>query len=609
MKIIYGIKGKSDKNQIFVDENDLNMPIGSDSYSHPINFLKDIQNRKIEGEEVYKLFSYQDFSMWWFLYPTIFPSINRILNFIIQFEKMLDKYSPTEIKVVKEIEKLEIIKEICQSKKIKIKFSTKERLVFSLKKKIGDMTKKYYYSHVFKIKRKNRLSIIKSEEIKFKKIDKEVIFASATAYRRKNSDNNYFKNEYIQGEIMKRLTDRKIKISGIDVDYTFRGDVKALELRLEDPISWFPLELFLNDSKTNKENYIIKKILQVINNKEFQILFNFKNVNLWKFLENDFRKLSYAPYLSFYMEIIEKFTKIFENEKPKAIFLPYETGPISLALIIAAKRNSVKTFGIQHGVIYKNHPDYSHSIFQNEENGMGMIIPDKMLLFGEFAKELLMNLGYPDQNLEILGNPEFFNLDKKLEAIKKINLNKKYKIPENKFVILFTSAKAQRIYKNIYGNIDYDEKIWEELVKKLGNNDEYFIILKPHPSENIDIYQKILEKHNVSNCKIINDDLFELLILSSLIISIYSTTILDAICCMKPVIRVEFTNTTPVLPYDENNVVLSCKLDKMIENIHELKNNPQIKEVLLKNGKKFADQQYNINSNDVNLILKKILEY
>ena len=604
MKIIYGIKGIDDQNQIFIDNNDLKIPIGSESYSHAIDLLKEIENKGISN-----IFSYEDFSTWWFIYPTIFPSVNIILNFIIQFEKILEKYSPSEIKLVQDVEKWEIIRQICQSKNIKISYSSKELTFFLIKKKIVNKIRKYYFSYIFEKKKKNRLSISETKKIEFEDINGKILFVTPTEYRRKNTTNDYVKNEYIQGQIMKKLNDLEYNILGIDIDYTFRGEIESLKLRIGDPISWLPLELFLKENKIRKKFTYSKKFLQTISDPKFQSLFSFRNIRLWKYIENDFKKLSYEPHLPFYIEIIDVFSNILKNKKPKAIFLPYETGPISLALIIAAKTNNVKTFGIQHGMIYKNHPDYSHSIFQNEVDVEGMIIPDKTLLFGEFARNILTEKGFPNQKLEILGNPEFFDFDRKLEMLKKLDLNQKYKIPKNKFIILFTTARAQQFYKNNYGRIDYDEKVWEALIKNLGNNKEFFIILKPHPGENTKIYYKILEKYNVTNCKIINDDLFELVFLSSLVISIYSTTILDAICCRKPVIRVKFTNTMPTLPYDENCVVQSCSLDKLVETITELKDDPKIREKLLENGEKFAEQQYSIYNNDMSLTLKKILEY
>jgi hypothetical protein len=603
MKIIYGVKGINNQKQIFVDKSDLKIPIGSESYSHAIKLLKQISNK-----EIFKMFTKEEFSTWWFIYPTIFPSVNIILNFIIQFEKILEKYSPNEVELIGDIEKWEIIEQICQSKNIKISYSNRKLIFFSSKMKIINKSKKYYFSYIFKSKKKKRLEIMKDKEKISKNLNKKIIFATPTEYRRKSSSNDYVKNEYIQGQIMKKLNELNYNIFGIDIDYTFKGETQGLEIRNQDPISWAPLELFLEKNNTIKKSNYSKKFLEIINNEKFQSLFNFRNIKLWKYIENDFKKLSYESHLPFYLEIIETFSQILKNEKPKAIFLPYETGPISLALIIAAKRNKIKTIGIQHGMIYENHPDYSHSTFQNEQNSEGMIIPDKTLLFGDFARNILTNNGFPNENLEILGNPEFFNLDERLESLGKIDLRKKFQVPHNKFVILLTTARAQRHYQNTYGMIDYDEKVWETLIKNLGNNSEFVIILKPHPGENTEIYHKILQKYNFSNCKIISDDLFELISISSIVISIYSTTILDAICCNKPVIRVKFTNTMPTLPYDENFVVQSCNLDQLIENVNEIKNDPKIAKKLLINGKKFAEHQYSMRNNNLPLILKKILE-
>jgi hypothetical protein len=250
MKIVYGMKGKSDKNKIFVEETDLNIPIGSESYLYPIDFLKNIQNKKINGIEVYKLFNFDNFSLWWFVYPTIFPSINRILNFIIQFEKILEKYPITNIELVGDIEKWEIIKQICHNKNIKISFSNKKLKFFLLKSFMLSKIKKYYFSYIFKTKINKRLTITKSNNILLNDFHNKIIFASPTVYRRKNSEGDYVKNEYIQGPIMKKLIDMNHELIGIDIDYTFRGDFESLKSRLRDPIPWIPLDLMINNFKS-----------------------------------------------------------------------------------------------------------------------------------------------------------------------------------------------------------------------------------------------------------------------------------------------------------------------------------------------------------------------
>ena len=65
-------------------------------------------------------------------------------------------------------------------------------------------------------------------------------------------------------------------------------------------------------------------------------------------------------------------------------------------------------------------------------------------------------------------------------------------------------------YYNFYGKLNYDEQVWQKLLEKFGSNNEYYLILKPHPDENIDAYKKILSKYNVENINKLGINFFDL---------------------------------------------------------------------------------------------------
>ena len=55
---------------------------------------------------------------------------------VVLLQKYLDNHSPTEVKIVDEFEKLEILKQICNQKKIPIKYSKLNYLKFKNAQKI-----------------------------------------------------------------------------------------------------------------------------------------------------------------------------------------------------------------------------------------------------------------------------------------------------------------------------------------------------------------------------------------------------------------------------------------------------------------------------------------
>ena len=74
----------------------------------------------------------------------------------------------------------------------------------------------------------------------------------------------------------------------------------------------------------------------------------------------------------------------------------------------------------------------------------------------------------------------------------------------------------------------------------------------------ITIYEEILASFSPSNAKIIQGNLYELIYLSSLIVSVFSSTMLDALCFDKPVIRVKFENEF-ISTLDSSKVIFLSK--------------------------------------------------
>ena len=99
-------------------------------------------------------------------------------------------------------------------------------------------------------------------------------FISPTIYRRKNFDteNKKFQNnEFIFQQIIDMVKSNNL-ISGIDVDYTFRGDPNILQERLKSNMNWMPIESLLNFKKTNLQKIFLKNYELLISQYEFKKL-------------------------------------------------------------------------------------------------------------------------------------------------------------------------------------------------------------------------------------------------------------------------------------------------------------------------------------------------
>ena len=607
--ITYGKQSKKEKNIIYVNEEDFQINVGKESFGIPLDELSKIERQKLDGKTLPELLSYDDFSLWWFIEPSIYPEFKKLINFTSKFLNFIEEKRPTEIIIKDDFNKLDIIKQICNNKQIEFNFSKIGFLKFKIVTKILESLQSYRYKKIFWTKIKKRIFIYKTKFKSIPKIDQEILFAVPTAYRR--SSLNYKTGESERREfILQDIVDIiNKKIIGIDIDYTFRGNPEILKERIDSELTWFPIDMLLSKFSEKPSNIFpfLKKYEKLISNPNFHHLFQFQKISLWKTLEFVFKKMKYSPYLPFYLSLLYSIPILFKNETPKVIFLLYETGPIAQALILISEKYGIKTIGIAHGTIDEYNPMYSYNRLRKTDDPYGFPIPNVTLVHGSFSKETLVKQGYPKEKFVIFGNPSYFNLKEIKSILAKKNLSEKYHIKKNNKVILFATEYLTEYY-NKHGKYNYNSLMWRKLLENFGNSNEYTIILKPHPNENTSVYENILIEKNVNNARILQGDLFELIYISSVVIAVFSNVMTDALCLEKPVIRVKFDDVEHTVPYDKFGVVISSDLDGMVPEIHNILDNADQRKNLKKNLSQFLKEQNNIPSENAELILKKILE-
>jgi hypothetical protein len=607
-KIIFGNESKIEGNILYVNESDFEIPHGTD-YNIAIKELYEIQKCSVNGIHFLELFQYDNFSMWWFIYQSLIPKYKQITNFINKFLELIKFHNPSQITIIDNYSNFSLIQQICKQKNVKLNYSKISLFSFSKKYNFKHSAKKTKYAFFLKNKINKRKKMFKDKNRSIPDISNKIIFATPTAYRRNitnHKEGTSSRGEYIQQNIIE-LIDKKNQILGMDLDYTFKGDHDIFAERLSDSTKWIPFEILINSNKSSNHSEFLNKLIQIIENEEFQKLFHFQNISLWSLIKPFFDEMFLSPYLPFYLKIIDSLSEIFEKTPPKAIFLPYETGPIALSIIIASEKFDIKTIGLQHGYIYPGNPMYNYYNFRQKTSLMGFPIPKNMLVFGEYVKKMLSDIGYPEERLIIFGNSNFFQLQEIKKLLQQRSLHKKYNIDKNQKIILFATGKLQPFYSS-HGKYDYDVKIWENLLKNYKNDKNVFLILKPHPTEkNISVYENLISKFSTSNARIIDGDLFELLSISSVIITVFSSVIIDSLCLKKSVIRIKFPGDVNSI-FDESNAIITTDLNSLHSYIKELFSSKQLSINLEINSEKFVKNHYGIPEENPKNILETIIE-
>ncbi len=608
--IIYGKKSKQDNNIIFVNEQNF---IGQFYHIQnnllTLNELRKIESRSVNGKFFPELFSYDKISLWWFLYPRLSQKFLKYIPFVNNFLNFIENEKPYKIKIIDDFNTYEIIKEICNKKNILIDINKWNYFKFKNKKRIRHYLRKIKAKSLIRKKIEQRKRLFYKKYSSIPNLDNKIIFVSYPMYRRHifNVETNQSeKGEFIIQDIINLINNQE-KIVGIDLFSQILSNDLTLEERLNSKMFWLPVEIFFKEMKNSKDvKVFLKKYDELLNTKEFQNLFEFKQIKYWNQFNDDFDEMKFSYYLPYWICLIISLKKYFQEHKPRCIFLMYEHGSNSLSFISVCKKLGIPTIGLQHGIIYDHHEQYCFNNFVTKNNPYGFPFPDKMILFGDYFKNLLLKKGYPKDSLITFGNPSYFNLKKIESSLESKNSLEKYKIDKNKKIILFATNKLQENYVAT-PHLQYDTQMWEYILKNFKNDDSYFWILKPHPLEKIDIYQEILKKNgSPSNAKIIQGGLHELIYSSDVVISTYSSTIIDALCLKKPIIQVEFDNIK--YPLNLGNAVKTIKLNDLKNTLEKVANDPTIINELQSNGIQFIKDFYNIPEQNPRTIIDKLIE-
>jgi len=601
-KVIYGKLSKKDNEVIYVCDKDFIRPFPDNkSIVLGINELNKISSLITKNPQFFDGFLYKKTSLWWLLYNPISKYFIEIIDFLDNFLNFIEKNKPTKIIVKDEFTNFDLINQICFIYNIELNYSKSSLLKFNLLKKSKEKIRKQAGTILFKKKIKDRKKqFFKKSNLK-QNFKNKIIFVSYPIYRRQifDFDKLITKNdEFIISQLAKFFNSDQIV--GIDLFSQIKFDDKILEQRLNSNLNWIPIEFFLeNGQYSNELKQFFTIYDELINSKPFQELFTFRKINYWKKIFPILNKMKNDYYFPFWVRVIDATRFHFKRAMPKAIFILYETAPLSLAIISVCKELGIKTFGLQHGIIHDHHPYYMHENFSNDDN-YNFILPEKLLLFGDIPREILLRRGYPSKKLVTFGNPVFFNY----KLIDESTINKfreKFGLNNFKHVILFAPPNLQE-NKN---EINFNTEILNQFISDFNDRTDYVILIKLHPLDSPSKYEKLLK--SLMNFKIINGNILELILLSDVVISTYSTTILDAMALQKPVIQIKSDNENFVMPFDNYNCVLSSNLSEMTLKIDKLLTDKKLRETILQNGNQFIKKYYNIPLDNLQEKINSIL--
>jgi hypothetical protein len=183
-------------------------------------------------------------------------------------------------------------------------------------------------------------------------------------------------------------------------------------------------------------------------------------------------------------------------------------------LLLALKKNNIKSYEIQHGLISESDIFY---IFPKEISKIKnkALFPDKILVYGNYWKDILLKGGEFGEG-DIIATGDFRKKNNLLQKPEEEKIIKDFISGRN--IILISSQTFMHEY---YGA--YTKWLSELLINK---HKDWKIILKLHPNEKEENYTVI---SNLPNVLISKSNILYLFGIAKIHISVYSTTLFDAL--------------------------------------------------------------------------------
>lgn len=582
------------------------------NFRHGIDFIK-FPSQKVEGKTIMEWFAVNDISYWWFAAPILHPKYNDAVLFITRFLSFLEKKPIDKIKLNGLYDKVELIKQITKKKNIQLEIS-QDYKKYLAKNTIKKIMKKKFHKNIFDKKIKKRNNIFHNTTKYQKPIKNSILITSPGIYRRQIFDyktNKQKNDEFFIKPFLDLIDKHNIPEICFDLDYTLKGTTKSLKERLKSNHNWIPIEILLKEKKSKIVKDEISKLKKSINKllkKDLDDYLVYEDISLTKYLNDSFQDLFLEPNLPTYIHLVNKLGEYLKEIHPKVIVQVYETGTYAKVFEIVGKKLGIKTIGIQHGLIPTDYPDYLFKEIRDEKNPLGNPIPDITLVFGEYYKKILTEIGrYPKDKIIIFGNSTYFNFEKIKQMLDKKTILKKNNL-ENKKIILF--PLSMRFY--YFGNSP-DRILLDALFENLKDRDDVIVLIRPHPGDKFT--QETLSKFYPSKNFIISkNSLFEDIFVADMVVILPISSVSSEVPIFeKPLILVNIEKDKSIKSIDdaylqlvEHEVAKLIPISELSNTINKINKNEVWKIVDSEKRKKYLQNYFNYgNSIDLMELIDK----
>lgn len=484
--------------------------------------------------QLYKRVMYEGFSLWWFERFGFYRWLQGVLSDIDAIRQLIDETKPDQIFLLG-IDSYwqDIIQCVASQGNIAVEALGKKDMLAPL------------FASVYRLIRfvgravpilivvalrttQGTVRIARSKlETRGQNRTRVLMFTDSTSWQRVKT-NESGKASYFDvhlGLVLKTLLAREVKVVAFDVMGSFQNGLRTF---LQKKYPYVPLEGYQVPYKVRtltrprEEQKAAGDLWEHIRNDTYLRQGNFyEGIDVSVIVLNRLH-LFITKKIPSLITTIELGKFILRSEKPDAIVIKSEYFFPGQNLIAASKVLRIPVIGVQHGIIHERHIGY---VYPRDIDVRTIPLPDKMAVFGDYYREILTKESiYTESQVEVTGQSRLDFLSKRPEQTQDTTLPH---LPRDKRIMLFTSQPPIE---------QMAASLLMEGLSQLG--DDYFLVIKLHPGESEDLaepYYQAAREYKVENFMVVKQvDLYGLLVLCDLHISVASTVLSEAVVFGKP---------------------------------------------------------------------------
>jgi hypothetical protein len=336
-----------------------------------------------------------------------------------------------------------------------------------------------------------------------------------------------------------------------------------------------------------------------------------RGVSLWPQAEDSFRD-TFLRQFPWAIRSYEELRGAIETERASVLVLYAESSGLGRAAVTACRTAGVRSFALQHGIMYPRYFSHEHAPdeLEGEDGGEAVPIPSMTAVFGALAMRLLVERGnYPSERIRVTGSPKFDALLETARGYDRDGIRARLGISnDDRLLVLATRFSA------------IGAEVLKALVEAVLSRDKLWLLIKPHQAEPDGPYRDAIARLSHSElqspsgsrcrCRIADRDanLVELLVASDGLVTVDSLASSEALVLDRPVLVVNLpSNLGPLV---ERGVALGVRAadglgQALDELVSDAETRRRLAEASMEYRKEFA---FGVDGHSTERIVGAILE-